>query len=92
LNTTKSKQNYFNILGNYLKQTIMITVEIDETTRGGKRIIKTIQENLNCVNVKHPMIKLDENGRPIGRTLKEYDIALSKRLSELTGYDIKPTL
>jgi hypothetical protein len=70
----------------------MITVEIDETTRGGKRIIKTIEENMNCVNVKHPMIKLDENGRPIGRTLKEYEEALINRVNELTGYNIKPSL
>jgi hypothetical protein len=70
----------------------MITVEIDETTRGGKRIIKTIQENQNCVKVKHPNIKRDENGRPIGRTLKEYEEALIKCVNELSGYNIKPTL
>jgi hypothetical protein len=73
----------------------MITVEIDETTRGGKRIIKTIQENQNCVNIKDNsvfVIPRDENGNIIGRTLKEFEEVFCQKLSERTGYDIKPIL
>lgn len=44
----------------------MITIQIDETRRAGKRIIKEVAKNPQIGNIQIPGIERDENGQPIG--------------------------
>ena len=57
----------------------MITVRIDETKPQGRRILKELAQNPAIGSIKNPHIERDENGVPVGHTVKEFFDDLEKK-------------
>ncbi|MDR3194265.1 MAG: hypothetical protein LBT76_03100 [Tannerella sp.] len=66
---------------------MMVTVDIDETTTVGQRILRELSENPTAEQVKDFEIPLDENGVPIGYTVDEVFAEIDHNLSEHYGVD-----
>jgi ABC-type nitrate/sulfonate/bicarbonate transport system ATPase subunit len=67
----------------------MVTIDIDETTVLGKRILLEIAENHQIGQVKDFEIPLDKNGVPIGTPWEEVLEEMYNELSEHYGVDLR---
>jgi len=67
----------------------MVTVEIDETTVWGERVLREIAENPDMGKVRHPKIRYDEHGVPQGISVQEFSDRLLDKLSEAYGTDLR---
>jgi hypothetical protein len=67
----------------------MVTVNIDETTEVGKRILRELSENPDTAQVKIAKSPRDENGNPIGKPWEEVLEDLYNDLSEHYGVDLR---
>jgi hypothetical protein len=67
----------------------MITVDIDETTALGHRILHELYQNPGIGQVKDFEIPLDENGVPIGTPWEEVLEEMYDDLSKHYGVDLR---